>query len=332
MNRIAILSNAGSGRNRRRAALLETLDGLSELDHRVTDRAAAVPEALTSLLARRPAVLAVNGGDGTVQAVLTALDEVAGSEAAAGGRIPPLAVLPAGSTNMSAHDLGCGGRLADRLAALLALRDRPPSAWALERRAPLRVTDARGCTRSGFFFGAGTIVRGIRYWHEALAHGGGAGEWGAGAALARVAWGIARGQPPFADALSAHLALEDGAPEPRDLSFLLVTGMRRLFLGIRPFWGPGAGPLACTWVDHRPKAFVRHLPALLRGRGEALAEADGYHGRRPARVTLELEESWVIDGEIFPAAGPLRIAPGTPRDFLRLDGTPARPAAAGAGP
>lgn len=332
MNRIAILSNAGSGRNRRRAALLETLDGLSELDHRVTGSAAEVPEALTALLAPRPAVLAVNGGDGTVQAVLTALEEVAPSVTAAGGRIPPLAVLPAGSTNMSAHDLGCGGRLADRLAALLALRDRPPSAWTLEHRAPLRVTDARGRARSGFFFGAGTIVRGIRYWHEALAHGGGAGEWGAGAALARVAWGIARRQPPFADALSVRLALDDGAPEPRDLSFLLVTGMRRLFLGIRPFWGPGEGPLACTWVDHRPKGFVRHLPALLRGRGEALAEPDGYHGRRPAQVKLELEEAWVIDGEIFPAAGRLRIAPGTPRDFLRLDGTPARPGAAGAGP
>ena len=40
---------------------------------------------------------------------------------------PPLAVLPAGSTNMTAHDLRCGGRLSRRRRALLALRDLPPA-------------------------------------------------------------------------------------------------------------------------------------------------------------------------------------------------------------
>ena len=103
MNRLAIVSNAGSGRNRRRSELLR------------------VPDALTDLLVREPDLIAVNGGDGTVQAVLSAWARLrdAGSVPEA---LPPLAVLPAGSTNMTAHDLGCGGRLTRRVGDLLALR------------------------------------------------------------------------------------------------------------------------------------------------------------------------------------------------------------------
>ncbi|MDZ7826711.1 MAG: diacylglycerol kinase family protein [Gammaproteobacteria bacterium] len=100
---MAILSNAGSGRNRGRNALLRTLDAVSGVHHRITRSAEEVDAALAELLAPAPAVLAVNGGDGTVQAVLTALEQ------RGGGDCPPLAILPAGSTNMTAHDLRCGG-------------------------------------------------------------------------------------------------------------------------------------------------------------------------------------------------------------------------------
>jgi hypothetical protein len=316
VNRIAILSNAGSGRNQRRAALLRDLDGISGVVHRVTRSAEEIPEALAALRAAAPAVLAINGGDGTVQAVLTAME----AERAA---MLPIAVLPAGSTNMTAHDLGCGGRLPERLRDLLALRDRPRDAWPTESRSPLAVTDASGVTRSGFFFGTGTIVRGIEYWHAQLAHGGGAGEWGAGAALARVALGIARRQPPFADALEIGIALDDAPGETEQISFLLVTGMRRLFLGIRPFWGDGPGPLACTWVASRPVGFVRRLPALLRGQGAKLPAREGYRAARPEQVTLQLPESWVIDGEVFAQPGQVRIRSGPARPFVRLDGSPA---------
>lgn len=313
MNRVAILSNAGSGRNRRRNALLRTLDALSGVHHRITRSADEIDEALAELLAPAPAVLAVNGGDGTVQAVLTALER-RGEDAC-----PPLAILPAGSTNMTAHDLRCGGPLHARLADLLALRDRPRESWRLAARQPLNVGDDEGGIRVGFFFGLGTIVRGIDFWQRSLARGRGAGEWGAGFALVRAAWGIARGEPPFAEPVRARLGIDGGEPQPRELMFLLVTPMQRLFLGLTPFWGPGPGPLSMTWVDRRPARFVRRIPALLRGRGEQLPEADGFHGCRPGEVVVEPEESWVIDGEVFPACGRLRLQPGRPRRFLELE-------------
>lgn len=322
MNRIAILSNAGSGRNRRRSELLRRLDSTSGVDHLVTDAADAVPEALATLLGREPAVLAVNGGDGTVQAVLTVLADLVDAGAVPATPVP-IAVLPAGSTNMTAHDLGCGGRMQRRLSDLLALRDRDQGAWRVTFRRPLQVRDADGVRRIGFFFGMGTIVRGIEYWHERLRHGGGAGEWGAGAALARAAWGIVRRQPPFdaparlrLQARGATAAMTQEAEE--DVAFLLATTMRRLFLGITPFWGAAQGPVAVTWVDSGARRLLVRMPHLLRGRHARLPAEDGYHGLRTERLELAFEDPWVIDGEVFPASAGLALEPAPTQPFLRL--------------
>lgn len=322
MNRIAVLSNAGSGRNRRRTELLRSLDATSGVDHVVTDAAAAIPETLTMLLGREPAVLAVNGGDGTVQAVLTVLADLVDAGAVPAAPVP-IAVLPAGSTNMTAHDLGCGGRMQRRLGDLLALRDRDRSAWRLSERRPLQVLDAAGVRRIGFFFGMGTIVRGIEYWHERLRHGGGAGEWGAGAALARAAWGIVRRQPPF-DA-PAHLRLRGAGASPvmcvedeQDVAFLLATTMQRLFLGITPFWGAGDGPVAVTWLDSGARRLLPRLPALLRGQAAKLPAEEGYHGLRTERLELAFDDPWVIDGEVFPASARLMLEPAPAQPFVNL--------------
>src|SRR3546814_20177462 len=52
-----------------------------------------------------PRVVAINGGDGTVQAALTELY----SGGHFGGSPPPVAVLPNGKTNLIALDLGAEG-------------------------------------------------------------------------------------------------------------------------------------------------------------------------------------------------------------------------------
>ncbi len=321
MNRIAILSNAGSGRNRKRTELLRLLDATSGVDQQVTADSEEIEGALGRLLDREPAVLAVNGGDGTLQAVLTAWHRGVRCGALPES-LPPIAVLPAGSTNMSAHDLGCGGRLKRRVGDLLALRDRPPSAWRIEARAPLAVVDAEAQVRLGFFFGMGTIVRGIEYWHETLRHGGGAGEWGAGAALLRAAWGMARKEPPFDQPARVRIGTRPGrsaVPAQRtDVSFLLATTMRRLFLGISPFWGSDTGPLALTWVEDGARRLVPRVPALLRGQGDRLPAREGYHATRSDEIELSFDDPWAIDGEVFAATPRMRLSEGPRLSFLRL--------------
>ena len=311
MNRIAILSNAGSGRNARKAALIESFGGLTAVHQEVTRSAADLPRALEALLARNPSVLAINGGDGTVHAVLTALGD---------RPAPPLAVLPAGSTNMTAHDLRCGGRLSRRRRALLALRDLPRETWPTLSRPPLALRCPDGRELRGFFFGMGMIVRGIEYWHASLRHGGGAGEWAAGAALLRVALGMLRREAPF-DTPAQLPAMLDGDPlPPAPKSLFLASTMQRLFLGMTPFWGVEAGPLACTWLSDRPRGLGWRLPALLTGRARFLSPEAGFFSRRGETLSLTVEEPWVIDGEAYTDQGTLALRAASLRTFVALAG------------
>ncbi len=313
MNRLAILSNPGSGGNRAASSRFATLDGLSGVEHHLTGPIEALPELLTGILARRPAALAVNGGDGTLQAVLTVLlarDDL---------DVPPLFALPGGSTNMSARDLGSGASLRAALHAFLALRDRPAATWPVERRPVLEVRDAQGRLFAGLFFGVGTIVRGAEFWNKELGAARRAGELAAGVAFARGAWGILRRQPPFAEGTRLRLAF-DAAASSTDarVSLLLVTVMRRLFLGMTPFWGSDAGALACTWLDDPPRRLLRRLPALLRGQGERLCADEGYKSQRCNRVDIGIEESWLLDGELHPGGGTLRLCASRPLPFIDL--------------
>src|SRR5947209_8682929 len=116
--RIALLSNPRSSGNiaqlpRIRAFCAEHPD----IFHYEVEEVSQIGEAMRSIARVRPSVLAVNGGDGTVQAALTELTN--------GGHFgdspPPLAVLPSGKTNLIALDLGARGDPIETLQELIAL-------------------------------------------------------------------------------------------------------------------------------------------------------------------------------------------------------------------
>ena len=316
-NRLAVLTNASSRANRGGRSLLPPAlagDAVTEL---VTHSADEVPDTLATLLDLCPDALAINGGDGTIHTLLSAC-----LRRGALAELPPLAVLPGGTTNMNARDLGGGGALRPAMRAFLALRERPRSTWPLTYRPVLQVRAGDHSQHAGLFFSFGVIVRGVEFWQHTLR----SSPFGAGgsvaAAVARTAWGLARRQPPFDTATRVGLRFDDGCAFQADVSGLIVTVLERLVLGTRPFWGPGVGPLACTYMDARPQRFLLHLPALLRGREAALPSARGYHSRRSERLSLDIDEPWLLDGEILHAPGPLALGASPPLAFLDLKGRP----------
>lgn len=313
MNRLAILSNPHSKMGQGRQQQLASLSALSGVDHRLCGAVDDLPALLREMLAGRPQVLAVNGGDGTLQTVLTVL--------LGGGfdELPLLCALPGGSTNMSARDLGAGGSQRRALTSLLALRDQPHCGWPVATRSVLEVRSREGAFHAGLFFGVGTIVRGAEFWQSELRASGRTGEWAAGAALARGAWGILRRQPPFADPTRLHLQFDGETPADVEVALLLVTVMRRLFLGMTPFWGAGDAALACTWIDDRPRRLLRRLPALLRGRAAQMHEDEGYHSRRAEQIDLGVNDVWLLDGELHPGGTTLSFRPSRPLQFIDLE-------------
>src|SRR6476620_4924662 len=102
--RIALLSNPRStGNIAQLPRIREYCADHPDVFHYEVEHASQIGEAMKVIARVRPKVLAINGGDGTVQAALTELHNGGHFE---GDELPPVAVLPSGKTNLIAIDLG----------------------------------------------------------------------------------------------------------------------------------------------------------------------------------------------------------------------------------
>jgi len=319
--RIGLLNNLRAGRNRKGVTrLLHFLSDHPEVAHVETSSAEAVPEALWELAREDVELLVVNGGDGTLSHVL---GEVLGA-GAFDGRIPHVAVLRGGRTNMSARDLGSHG---DPLRAMTQLVWAARSGRVADRvidRPVLRVQYGPGMNlRYGMFFGAGVIHRGIELVHRRF-RAERQGLFGASLVtstlIARLALlGDSQGvlQPDKVGILVDGLPVERG-----ESTLVMATSLDELFLGLRPFWGDGDGGVRFTSIASGARRFGRSLPRILSGRAESrLAEGDGYLSRKAARVDLRMDCGFTVDGELEPPV-PERIVSltsDTRIPFVRAD-------------
>ena len=300
--RTAILTNPHSNRNRRHLPRLRSqLERLSDVRHIETASLADLPGAVDAVLADGIELLGINGGDGTVHLVLTEL-----LRAGAGRRLPAIALLPGGTTSMSARGLNGGAVPFDR--ALDALVDAIEGGATGEPRHLLKVHAVGAEPQLGLCLGMGAIVRGIEYCHERIYSLGLRDEWAAGMAMLRAGWGIARRESVFADGVPIDVDI-DGERHSARASIFLVSAMSELLLGIRPFWGDGVAPLRITLVREHARRFLRSFPDLLRGRPDPhLTEEGGYFSRRGTAVDIRGEGPYQIDGEIYHAqTGEIRI-------------------------
>ena len=281
------------------------------LDAGDTDK---LPGLLAQTLDQQPGLLVINGGDGTVQVVMSALLNHLN------GRNPPLiALLPGGTTNMTAHDVNgpdaSFSKAITRLQTLTAnvqhLPDLPTD--ALRRRRLLRLADGTQ-DRFGFFFGVGAVVDGIEYCHQRVYAMGITGALAPGLALLRAAFGLARGESKFSQPCPLTLAAGDAEPgPPAPASMLVASTLDRLFLGIRPFWGAAPAPVRYTLIDAAPRQFMRSLPALLRGEpGSRLTPANGYHSHAVESLKVDAPGRYTIDGEFFSMPDGALVVSATP--------------------
>lgn len=320
--RVGLLSNPASGGNRRTmgqglGAIRAVLDDYPHTVHREVQNPHEIATALAELAAGEFDVVAINGGDGTVQCALTTL--MCGSPFA---KPPLLALLRAGTTSMTAGDVGLAGTPARALRRLLAHAARPTRATEVRRRQVLKVqAGVDGDPRCGMFFGAGAIVRGIELFHRRLEGRAPRGELGPGLAIARLLFAILRRDTDYAPPLSVGIGLNGDAPEWRHCSALLVSTLDRLFFGLRPFWDVEPGGLRFTALASEPRHALRVLPALLRGRRHRLGtRGNGYQSQPVSELRLCMRARYTIDGEIFEAdeRAPLRVSAAGVASFLTI--------------
>lgn len=313
--RAALLHNPRSGRNRAGPGLLQRVwadaPGLGFHAARTPGEVGAV---LSGLLARGLELLVVSGGDGTVKNVLTALLP------RTGGATPPLlALLPSGTANMIAGDVGLPGPRAGALRRLQAWAADPGRPPALVHRPVLRVQAGSGSEPAcGMFFGAGAIHHATRYCLSRLHPRGIRGRLAPALTLVRYLAAAAAGWTPPAQPLA--ISVDGGPAETAERLLLLATTLDHLLWGLRPFWGAGAAPLRLTTVAARPRSLLRALPGLLRGRPGRFGAGDGYASRNAGEVRLWFDGGGTLDGEVLEAdrrRGPVVLTAAGPVAFVR---------------
>lgn len=257
--------------------------------------------------------LAVDGGDGTVRDVLTC------GAAIFGDRWPCLIVLPKGKTNALAVDLGLPGQwtLPQALAAARAGR-------VVERR-PLVVgqADGQGVSVMGFVFGAGIFTTATQAGQTAHRYGAFnsfavgvtavAGVLQALFGFGNGPWRASTGMRLFAGKEAREIPHSGHGRRDRRYAMVFST-LERFPAGLNPF-GRARSGLRYAVLDAPLRRVVALAPGLLAGWDRPGFEQLGVHRGKLDEALVELEDSFILDGEAFPA-GRYTVRMGPKIQFL----------------
>lgn len=317
--KIGLISNWRSRRNKRGLPPLpDTRTSGVELLHRPLDGIVGLNEVLHDFAAAEVDILAVNGGDGTVSAALTELLRHRPFD-----RMPLLALLGGGTTNMTAADVGLRGSAAKALKRLVARAARHDLDAVSVEREVIRVRyRADMPALYGMFFGTAAICRAIELCHEVFHPLKVESSAAAGATLAyALACGLFRrggtDQLVRGDEITVGF---DGAPgAPGNQLLALVTTLDRLVMRSRPFWGREPGALRYMAVAYPPWRFARSAYRVLYGGQQRRLPADHYVSHNADSISFEMSCPFTLDGEIFePAPGsPVELSGGGRLRFVR---------------
>jgi hypothetical protein len=315
---IGLINNLRAGRNYKQVSrILGLLRSYPHVWHVETDRAGALPDAIDDLARRKIDLLVINGGDGTLQHTLTEL-----LVNRPFGKVPMIAPLAGGRTNMTALDLGA---LRNPVKGLEAVLDAAAAGTLHERivdRPVIRVEfDGGRRVEYGMFFGAGMIRRAVSLVHDVFPNGSGQGSFGAGiTTLALVAKTALKPKDGILTPDKIQIALDDRPVRGGEFYLTISTTLRRLFWGIEPFWGSQKGDLRFTSITSSAWRFGIAAPGILRGKPRGFVTPEnGYTSRNAAQAALSMGCGFTVDGETFDQQSEevVRLSAGRPVSFIR---------------
>jgi diacylglycerol kinase (ATP) len=259
--------------------------------------------------------LFISSGDGTVQAIQTWI-----AESGAFATQPRLCLLPHGTTNMTAADLGFrDSSIAGQASFIADVRPRQT-----KRRHTIRIANAKeGRPLHGMFFGTGAVAEATRYCQVVFNDKGVGGSFATFATLASVlSKSLFRApNPNDPDRFDKPygITVKSGADTlcSGEQLLMLATTLDKLILGTRPFWGGAHAPLRLTTMPYPVPSIVRWLVPTLYG-SEDRKGPPGAVSRAVSSCSVLCATPFVLDGEFHePQAGvPLQLAAGPAFEYI----------------
>jgi len=292
---IGVIRNARSHRNEGRSGTEEMRENILLATPR---RRSELLGVLREFAEKRVDYIAIDGGDGTIRDVLTCGAGVFGDS------WPMMIVLPGGKTNALALDLGVptDWSLDDALAAV--------ERGGITRRQPLVIAerdDERSQVR-GFVLGGGVFNQVITLGQRS--HQLGAFNqtvvaittvWSALQAIFGMTGNKWRQGTPMRLRLANGEELPHFGGLPEDERYLLFASTLQTFpAGLDPFRGIDH-PLQVAVIDNPRRSLLMRLPSIFRGTSTSATKRRGYHAFGDEAVDLDISDSFILDGEAFPA-------------------------------
>ena len=300
MKRLFIV-NLLSERVARKGSVLEGLSRTTGVSCFRLDPFDALPSAVTQAAKDGIEHVIIEGGDGTVQGVISAFLY----QADRFDTLPAFTIVPGGMTNQVAKNIGLKSANAQSVETALN-----GSLGAVELTL-LNVIDSDGPSYAGFLFSTGAIPQVTRYTTSRL-HTKGIG--GSIAVLGGILKGIGGKKSP----LMQTSPVEIGAIHSGSHLGTVVTTLPSLILGLDPFWGPEDAPLRVTWVEGDYRKLPRHLLSVWMGSKSKDRSQDGLHSKCVEALDYFYEGDIVLDGEFLSIpSGKFTIRPTRPVTFLR---------------
>ena len=299
MTRLFIVNNL-SARVARKGSVLEPLAAETQTTCFRLDPFDALPSAVAKAAKDGVNHVVIEGGDGTVQGVISAFlfqaDEF--------DTFPSFSIVPGGMTNQVAKNIGL------KSAATNSVKSALNSPMKAVHMPLLNVVDSEGHSYAGFLFSTGAIPQITRYTTGELHRKG------IGGSVA-VLGGILKGVRGDDDTLMqiTPVRIEDIYEGPH--LGTVVTTLPSLIMGLDPFWGDGNEPLRLTWVDGSYKGLARNVLQLWLGLKSKDRSPDGLNSKRVDALSYHYEGDIVLDGEFLSIpSGKFTVRPTRPVTFL----------------
>ncbi len=301
---IALLSNPNSGRNKHLPKIIDLVKSEPDISHFQASNTEQFTQFVQHIKLNPVDIVAINAGDGTVQALLTLMFKHLTA-------LPIIAALKGGTTNMTAGDVGIKGSCVSAIKKLIAWNRKPNI--KTQTRPVLQIDwDAPASPVCGMFFGVGAIIEGQDYFHSHISQKGLRDSIGPALSAIRIIFALNNKQQtifhPAAMQLSGwdanHSDAQNSQPSLQSSGQHLLafaSGLEHLFLGIHPFWGSTNGSWYFTAVQHQPKGYsLLGLLPLFRGKPRPEMTPDkGFHSAKLNHLELEMNGEFTVDGERY---------------------------------
>lgn len=246
--------------------------------------------AIRGLTEDPPERLIVCAGDGTVQAVVTALATLSDQDR------PELLVLGGGRTNYTARDVATHRRPEQLLAwAAKAGHDVPHST-----RHSLIIRQDGQADRHGFFVAGARINDIIRDCHRYRSRGSGwlrRGHVSSAWRVSQLGLKAIFGQQNFPD---HHFSINAGLPGQLtgSVRLLLLTTLEHPGAAVNPYAERNQGKIRISAVSTSAQRFWQRLPRMLRGRYHAaMTPEQGYLSGRSTGIEINGLSEICLDGQ-----------------------------------